>query len=325
MAQWFDFSNNSNKFRQTYVQGFVDISGGGIYLRNDNSINLYSEADGVNPIFSIKSDAMRIHDSSNNAYFDISNDRIIHIRNLNEDVQAKLDDLTDRTQYLTTSSNDGKAIFGSSIEISNNLICFSDLSLGGNLFIENYSTFNGQVDICGNLYANYPNNSIPISAITNLESNLNTKSNIISPDFTGIPTAPTADSGTNTTQIATTEFVTYAISGLSNQSTLDASLNLKADVTYVDTSVSNLVNSAPETLNTLNELAAALGDDANFSTTITNSIATKAPINNPTFTGTVGGITKSMVGLGSVDNTSDTSKPVSTAQQTALDLKANIT
>ena len=40
MAQWFDFSNNSNKFRQTYVQGFVDISGGGIYLRNDNSIQV---------------------------------------------------------------------------------------------------------------------------------------------------------------------------------------------------------------------------------------------------------------------------------------------
>ena len=114
MAQWFDFSNNSNKFRQTYVQGFVDISGGGIYLRNDNSINLYSEADGVNPIFSIKSDAMRIHDSSNNAYFDISNDRIIHIRNLNEDVQAKLDDLTDRTQFIETSNN--------SIQVTSNII-----------------------------------------------------------------------------------------------------------------------------------------------------------------------------------------------------------
>jgi len=50
----------------------------------------------------------------------------------------------------------------------------------------------------------------------------------------------------------------------------------------------------------------------------------KAPINSPTFTGTVGGITKSMVSLGNVDNTSDANKPVSTAQQTALDLKANL-
>jgi len=52
------------------------------------------------------------------------------------------------------------------------------------------------------------------------------------------------------------------------------------------------------------------------------ALAVKAPINNPTFTGTVSGVTKSMVGLGSVDNTADSAKPVSTAQQTALDLKA---
>lgn len=49
----------------------------------------------------------------------------------------------------------------------------------------------------------------------------------------------------------------------------------------------------------------------------------KAPLANPTFTGTVSGITKSMVGLGDVDNTTDALKPVSTATQTALDLKAN--
>jgi hypothetical protein len=45
---------------------------------------------------------------------------------------------------------------------------------------------------------------------------------------------------------------------------------------------------------------------------------------SPTFTGTVSGVTKTMVGLGSVDNTADSAKPVSTAQQTALDLKANL-
>jgi hypothetical protein len=48
-----------------------------------------------------------------------------------------------------------------------------------------------------------------------------------------------------------------------------------------------------------------------------------APLANPTFTGTVGGITKSMVGLGNVDNTSDANKPISSATQTALNLKFN--
>lgn len=52
--------------------------------------------------------------------------------------------------------------------------------------------------------------------------------------------------------------------------------------------------------------------------------AEAAPIANPTFTGTVNGITKAMVGLGNVDNTSDANKPVSTATQTALNLKANL-
>ena len=55
-----------------------------------------------------------------------------------------------------------------------------------------------------------------------------------------------------------------------------------------------------------------------------NQLDSKAPINNPTFTGTVGGITKNMVGLGNVDNTSDINKPISTAVQTALDLKSNV-
>ena len=50
----------------------------------------------------------------------------------------------------------------------------------------------------------------------------------------------------------------------------------------------------------------------------------KAPKADPTFTGTVSGVTASMVGLGSVDNTADADKPVSTATQTALDLKANL-
>jgi hypothetical protein len=53
----------------------------------------------------------------------------------------------------------------------------------------------------------------------------------------------------------------------------------------VGTQITNLVDSSPSALNTLNELAAALGDDANFSTTVTNSIALKAPIASPTFTG----------------------------------------
>ena len=56
---------------------------------------------------------------------------------------------------------------------------------------------------------------------------------------------------------------------------------------YTDTAIANLVDSAPGTLNTLNELATALGDDASFSTTVTNSIATKLPLAGGTMTGSI--------------------------------------
>jgi len=64
------------------------------------------------------------------------------------------------------------------------------------------------------------------------------------------------------------------------------STNSFATESYVGTQIANLVDSSPSALNTLNELAAALGDDANFSTTVTNSIALKAPLASPSFTGT---------------------------------------
>lgn len=59
-------------------------------------------------------------------------------------------------------------------------------------------------------------------------------------------------------------------------------------------------------------------------TDLQNALNAKAPLASPTFTGTVSGITKSMVGLSNVDNTSDVNKPISTATQTALNLKADI-
>jgi hypothetical protein len=55
------------------------------------------------------------------------------------------------------------------------------------------------------------------------------------------------------------------------------------------------------------------------------ALSLKAPIDSPTFTGTISGITKTMVGLGNIDNTTDLLKPVSNATQSALDLKATIT
>jgi hypothetical protein len=94
--------------------------------------------------------------------------------------------------------------------------------------------------------------------------------------------------------------------------------------TAISTAIANLVDSSPATLNTLKELATAINNDASYAATITTALGTKAPIASPTFTGTVSGITKSMVGLENVDNTADSVKPISTAAQTALDNKVSV-
>lgn len=91
-----------------------------------------------------------------------------------------------------------------------------------------------------------------IGDITGLQSALDLKAPIASPDFTGVPTAPTAAGGTNSTQLATTAFVAAAIAAL--------------------------IDGAPGAIDTLNELAAALGDDPNFATTVTNGLAAKLAI-----------------------------------------------
>ena len=77
--------------------------------------------------------------------------------------------------------------------------------------------------------------------------------------FTGIPTVPTAAVGTNTTQIANTQFVR--------------------------TEVAALVETTSEVLDALNELSDALGDDPNFATTISNELGLKAPLESPALTG----------------------------------------
>jgi len=74
-----------------------------------------------------------------------------------------------------------------------------------------------------------------------------------------------------------------------------------ATTSDVSTAIANLVNTAPSTLDTLNELAAALGNDASFSTTITNSLSGKAPLASPTFTGTV--VLPSTTSIGDVSST----------------------
>ena len=81
-----------------------------------------------------------------------------------------------------------------------------------------------------------------------------------------------------------------------------ASLSGYATQSYVTSAISSLIDAAPAALDTLNELAAALGDDANFSTTITNSIAAKLPLAGGTLTGALSGTSATFSGAMNADS-----------------------
>jgi hypothetical protein len=92
---------------------------------------------------------------------------------------------------------------------------------------------------------------------------------------------------------------------------------------YVESEISALVDSAPAALDTLNELAAALGDDANFSTTVTNSIATKLPLAGGTMSGAIAMGTNKITGMG--DPTLAQDAATKAYVDTADALKLNLT
>ena len=113
------------------------------------------------------------------------------------------------------------------------------------------------VDITGNLTVTGTVDGVDIATRNTLFGGLTSSSGVLS---NGV-TATTQSAGDNSTKVATTA--------------------------YTDTAIANLVDSSPGALNTLNELAAAINDDASFSTTITNSIATKMSLSGGTFTGDI--------------------------------------
>ena len=117
--------------------------------------------------------------------------------------------------------------------------------------------FSAGIDVTGNITVTGTVDGVDIAALNTTVSNLSLSGNTLA-DGTTATTQAASDA---TTKVATTAFV--------------------------GTAISNLIDSSPSALNTLNELAAALGDDANFSTTVTNSIGTKLPLAGGQITGNI--------------------------------------
>lgn len=183
------------------------------------------------------------------------------------------------------------------------------------------------------------------------------KAPLASPTFTGVPTAPTAAAGTDTTQVATTAFVKAAVatswplSGAGTQPGAAEVNNIIKLNPHADSSIAIVSNAQTEGISLTNGDISIIGGGMSLTFSSLNGRTvfvgngTKGIEYNSDLTATLAArslvpkewveihslntsnphsVTKTQVGLSNVDNTADTGKPVSTAQQTALDLKATI-
>jgi hypothetical protein len=164
----------------------------------------------------------------------------------------QLNDSNDNPDYVLQNNNGAFRIRDNSNSVDR-IVVNTDghVDVAGNLDV------GAGVDVTGNITVSGTVDGVDIAALNTTVGNLGISGGAIA----SATTATTQSAGNNSTKVATTA--------------------------YTDTAISNLVDSSPAALNTLNELAAAIGDDANFSTTITNSIATKMPLSGGTFTGNV--------------------------------------
>ena len=158
-------------------------------------------------------------------------------------------DAQGRITAASTSSIDSTSISNgsSSVSVANNGAITSNAN----------HDFSAGIDVTGNITCTGTVDGVDVAALNTTVGNLSLSGSTLSNGTT----ATTQSQGDNSTKVATTA--------------------------YTDTAVSNLVDSSPSALNTLNELAAAMGDDANFSTTVNNNIATKMPLAGGEFTGNV--------------------------------------
>ena len=182
--------------------------------------------------------------------------------------------------------------------------------------VSNSATTATNLDIANAIVARDANGAFSAGSITaSLNGNassatiLQTSRNIAGQAFNG--SANISIAPTDLTGVTSTAAEINVLDGITSST---AELNILDGVTSSAAEI-NILDGATLTTTELNYVDGV-------TSAIQAQIDLKAPLANPNFTGTVAGITSTMVGLGNVNNTSDANKPVSTATQTALDLKA---
>jgi hypothetical protein len=247
MSNWLDASSTSNKYRQMYIKGFLDVSGGNLTLRNNHLL-------------------VKAGDASMNGNLYVKNVAILEklvVNDLSLNGTLNFGSNTIPPEAIIGGIPGSSGSFNLDLSLQKRLLVLSDVSFASNLYAFNSNIGNISItkllnvtydaSVNGNLYVG---NTIYENGLS-LTSKYALKN---SPALTGIPTAPTAGNTTANTQIATTAFVSN--------------------------SVLNLISNAPSSLNTLNKLAIAVNSDPSFSYTVLSQLNTKVSIANPSFIGT---------------------------------------
>tara|TARA_B100001248_G_scaffold262035_1_gene255698 strand:+ start:1497 stop:6623 length:5127 start_codon:yes stop_codon:yes gene_type:complete len=266
--RFYDVTNGATRL-QINGDGHVDIDGNldvgaGIDVTGniditDGTLIIDTTPDSPNTSFGLQ-EALRIDDNG------ATNDRHFSIYEYRQgggrffSINMNLTSGSTGSAYQYTQGNWGGS---SMIRFNNGATQFfaDDQVTGGSNDVitptERFKVNTNGVVVTGNISVTGTVDGVDIAARNTLFGGLTSSSGVLTDGVT----ATTQSASDNSTKVATTA--------------------------YTDTAISNLVDSSPSTLNTLNELAAALGDDANFSTTVTNSIATKLPLAGGTLTGSV--------------------------------------
>jgi hypothetical protein len=288
-------------------------------------------------------------DGKNNVIVDTVNNRIsvfVEVGGTSVE-QLRIQDgvivpVTDNDIDLGTSSLEFKNLFIDGTAKIDTLTIDENATVAGTLNVTGLSTL-GSADINGGTIDGTVIGASSAQAVT---GTIITATSGFSGDITGSVTGNVTGNLTgnvtgNVTGNLTGNVTASSGSSSFNDVTINGSLNMNsgsagtvtglsapvngtdaATKTYVDTSISNLIDTAPGTLDTLNELAAALGDDPNFATTVTNEIATKLSLAGGTMTGAIAMGTNKITGLGNPTSNQDaaTKTYVDTADAARLSL-----
>lgn len=205
----------------------------------------------------------------------------------------------DGTANVDTLQVDENATVTGNVAVGGNMGTTGNNVIGGNLSVNGNTTLGNAATDTVTFTADVASNIIPSADSTH---SLGDSSNYWSNAYIDSITTTGAVTIGTTLSVGTTLDMT---SGQINNLAAPTLASDAANKGYVDTQVSNLVDAAPGALDTLNELAAAIGDDANFSTTMTNSIATKLPLAGGTMTGNIAMGGNTVTGLATPSASSD--------------------